>query len=327
MPKQEIRKQQGMALILVLSLVAWISSWAVNAAYEDDISLRQAENMQASAKAWMATESLLDLSKRLLLEDLKNDTPNVDHLQEMWAQPAPPFPVDDGVVAGEIRDANRYYNLNDLVSPQGLVQVQEVSFAKRLFANIGLDADLVDALVDWMDKDNKPLPPAGKENASYSESKYSVKNAPLDRIEEVLLVHGFDRQALQSLREVATVFPVSTQIIAATAANVAVVTKININTASKEVLMSLSQTQAVTDVDAIMTQREELPFLSVAAFTSSYPWAVALQNHLSVQSDVFIIHARARFGRVQWGERYMLTRTTNNKRVTLNNRRQLGWTE
>ncbi|MDX8393080.1 MAG: type II secretion system minor pseudopilin GspK [Mariprofundales bacterium] len=326
MAKQETHEQQGMALILVLSLVAWISSWAVNAAYEDDISLRQAENMQASAKAWMATESLLDLSKRLLLEDLKNDTPNVDHLQEMWAQPAPPFPVDDGVVAGEIRDANRYYNLNDLVSPQGLVQVQEVSFAKRLFANIGVDADLVDALVDWMDKDHNPLPPAGKEDNAYSESKYPVKNAPLDRIEEVLLVHGFDRQALQSLREVATVFPVSTQIIAATAANVVVVTKININTASKEVLMSLSQTQAVTDVDAIMTRREESPFLSVAAFTSTYPWAVALQNHLSVQSDVFIIHARARFGRVQWGERYMLTRT-NNKRVILNNRRQLGWTE
>lgn len=307
------KEERGVALVLVLGLLSLVSVWVITAAYEDWISLRQAENMDQSSRAWMAAESGLELARLALQEDAKKS--QTDDLTEDWAQPTPAFPVDEGEVVVRIEDANRYLNLNDLVNPQGAMQPDRVAMAKRLFTILEIPPVLVDALVDWMDKDDLPSGPAGAESAAYADKPYGPKNMPLDRLEEIMLVAGFDADMVEELRSVVVVRESKGK------------TPININTAPREVLLSLSRKMTPALADAILMLRESKPFTSVGELTTQ-PQFAALAGELNaagiaVKSDAFVVRSRARFGRVRWGEEMLLVRGTN----TLNTvyRQRLGW--
>lgn len=132
---------------------------------------------------------------------------NIDDLEEPWAEVSPAWPVEHGEISGRIEDANRYFNLNSLVDEQGAARAEQVRICRRLFTLIDLDASLVDALVDWLDADNRPFGTGGAEAAAYLDRPYQVKNSRLDRWSELSLVRGFDRQVMQKLAAVATVHP------------------------------------------------------------------------------------------------------------------------
>lgn len=291
------RRERGVALVLVLGLVALVAAWAMQSVREDWISLRRAENMTMAAKAMLASESGLELGRRVL----KEDDGAVDSLDEPWAMPTPPFAVDDGEVAGRIVDANRFFNLDDLVDEHGAARPAQVRIARRLFARIGLDGALVDALVDWMDRDDVPYGPGGAEDVAYLGKPWRVKNAPLDRLSEVLLIQGFDREALRKLTSVAVAWPH------------AGLTPININTAVKDVLLSLADGIPEQDVDEMILRRKDQPWRSVSDWASEKPfatWAGHIPpDELGVVSDGFIVHAEARFGRVRWGEEMWMQRS------------------
>jgi len=306
-------KQRGAALVIVLGMVALVSAWAATAIEEDWISLRQAENMTLSTQAWMAAESGLELARVVLREDA-NDS-DTDDLSEIWAQPTPPFAVDEGAVTGAIMDANRYINLNDLVDANGEVQDDMVAILRRLFMLIDIPDSLADALADWIDADDAPYGAYGAESPAYADKSYDVKNAPLDRLEEVLLVDGFAADMLEALRGVAVVRPGNG------------ITPVNINTAQAKVLMALTDAISQSDVDAILEERQSSPYASVQELTTQprfAAWAAGLNvARLSVASDAFIVHAVARFGRVQWGEEMMLGRQGAATRVIY--RQRMGW--
>ncbi|MDQ6995454.1 MAG: type II secretion system protein GspK [Mariprofundaceae bacterium] len=139
------QREKGAALLVVLGLVAVIAGWASTAAYEDMLSLRRAENSLDSNKSELACLSALELIKQGLIQDAKEG--QIDSLDEQWAQSAPPFPVDNGLVAGSIEDANRYLNINDLINAQGKVDMTMLPVFQRLFTQQQLDVRLIDALV------------------------------------------------------------------------------------------------------------------------------------------------------------------------------------
>ncbi len=67
----------------------------------------------------------------------------------------------------------------------------------QMLALPSFTSDMADSVVDWRDPDDT-LSPNGAEN-SYYESlpiPYTCKNQPFETVEELLLVKGFDRQAL-----------------------------------------------------------------------------------------------------------------------------------
>ncbi|MDQ6950536.1 MAG: type II secretion system minor pseudopilin GspK [Mariprofundales bacterium] len=288
--------ERGVALILVLGLVALVAVWAAQSASEDQISLRRAENMQLATQAMLATESGFALGRKVLAAD----DASVDSLNDAWAQKAPPFPVPGGVVAGAIVDSNRYVNLNDMVDDHGKARPKSIAVVKRLFTQVGVDPALVDALVDWMDKDDHPYGAAGAEAFAYLNRPWRVKNAPLDSLRELLLVKGFDRSIVKQLRAVAVALPHRG------------VTAVNINTASKRVLMSLADSIPASDVDAMIVQRKSSPWLKVSDWSSQAPYAVWASHiplsMVSTVSDRFIMISAAQFGRVRWEEKVLLQR-------------------
>jgi len=293
--------ERGAALIIVLGLVALISTWAVNAAYEDMLSLRRAENSQNAMRAEQASQSALILSAKILRED-GNDS-QTDDLDETWAQDSPPFPIDDGSVFGRIVDANRFINLNTLVDKNGKVAPVVEKQVKALFTLLELDNGLVDALIDWMDADDRPHGAGGAEDSAYYDQDYHVKNARLDRWQELRLIRGFDKKTVQLLASVAVVRNVPGNGFSA----------VNINTAGAKVLMAIMPEMTAADAENLIGER---PFDSVAAALQNKPWAKGVnQAYLSVASDTFMVRTEAAFGRVVLREKFMLARQSG--KITL----------
>jgi len=297
------------ALVIVLGLVAIIGAWASQAAYEDMVSLRRAENMQDAMRAVQASQSAFAIARQMLRQDARES--QQDDLDEGWAQQTPPFPLDDGVVSGRVFDANRFINLNDLVDDEGKARPGEVVLMKRLFSYLELDPGLVDALVDWMDADDRPQGSTGAEDAAYYDRPYRVKNARLDRWDELRLLQGFDDKVLARLAEAATVRTVP----------LGGVTAINVNTVEKVVLLALFEKMTDVDAEALIAGR---PYADVATAIANQPWAVGVGTaRLSVSSDVFMVRTDARFGRAVLREEYMLLRQS--EKMALLARERLAW--
>ncbi len=308
--KRTYPEEAGVALIMVLGMVAVIAAWASTAAYEDMISIRRIENMQNETRATMASESALPLVKIILKEEyLISNQPPIDSLDEDWAQELPPFPIDDGLIAAQIIDSNRYYNLNDLVDNNGNVQPKHVTEVKRLFDLLELDNTLVDALVDWMDKNDVPYGAGGAEDSAYYSKDYKIKNARLDNWSELKLIAGFTPKVLKKLETVATVFPSTGSSI------------VNINTTNPLVLRAIFPDMSKLDEQAFF---EERPYESVTTAISNQPWRQGGDlSRLKVFSDTFMLRTHAMFGRANVREEYVLSR--NGQTVTLLSRERLGW--
>ncbi len=304
--------EKGAALIIVLGLVAVISGWAATAAYEDMLSLRRAENMLVSVKAELACLSTLALAKVVLKQDAKDGA--TDSLDDAWAQSSVPFPIDDGLVTGEVVDANRYLNLNDLVDKDGKAVLAMVKAAKRLFVIKGLDDGLVDALVDWMDVDDLPYGPSGLEDSAYYAKDYRVKNAALDRLDELRLIKGFDKSVTDALKDDVVVWPLSTDIYS----------KVNINTVQGDVLLAMFPKMTDVDKEDVFNNRpyEQTGSLNAAVWAQGLE-AQSMFARLSVVSDRFIVKTHAIFGRADWQEGYGLFR--DGEKITLLWRERLLW--
>ena len=305
------KRQRGVALILVLAMVALIAGWATTAAYEDMIGLRRADNLTQSVRAMLAAESGVELAKLVLIQDAKES--KTDDLTETWASTTPPFPIDDGMIIGSIADANRFFNLNDLVDAAGKAKPKSVAIAKRLFAELELDTNLVDALVDWMDKDERPFGAGGVEKDGYIDRPYHIKNAPLDRLEELRLVAGFDRETVQKLKKFVVVRP----------SLGGGKTPININTAPAEVLAAVFPNMTMQAAAQVVADREDHPFADVATLVKAPDGKGVDPGRLAVQSDAFIVRSHAEFGRVRWSEEQLIAR--QGKRFSLIYRQQQGW--
>jgi len=294
---QQYSQQRGAALIIVLGLVALISTWAIDALYANNIALRQAENSDNALRAEQASQSAFILAAKLLKDDIAES--QSDDLDEIWAQQASPFPIDSGMVQASIIDSNRFLNLNDLVNKDGTANAIAEKHIKKLFTLLDLNDGLVDALIDWMDSDNQPHGSGGAEDASYASQDYHIKNARLDNWNELSLVRGFNSEIITKLRTLACVRDVPDNNI----------TSININTASKQVLMALAPDISLSEAAQLISER---PFENVQQALQGKAWAAQInQAYLSVSSDIFMVRTQARFGRANLKETCMLRRQAN----------------
>jgi len=307
------QQEQGVALIMVLGILAMVSVWAVTSLEEDFMMLRQVENISDSSRAWMAAESGMDIARMGLEKNLTETA--YDHLDEFWASELPPYPVDDGQVSVSILDANRYLNLNDLVKANGSPDPEMIQIVSRLFQSLGLTVNLVSVMVDWLDQNSQVQAGGGAESSAYIAKDYTIKNAPMDRLEEVLLMQGFDRDILESIRPYVTV--------RAKPAGQAF-TKININTASAEVLLALNPQLDLSAVEGFIAARTASPLQNLTTLLDSL-WPMPVKNRLDVRSDAFIVRTRARFGRASWGEEVWFER--KDTKMLLKYRQRLGWNQ
>ncbi|MEC7119250.1 MAG: type II secretion system minor pseudopilin GspK, partial [Pseudomonadota bacterium] len=160
-----LSKQRGVALLTILVMVAMATILASSLMMkqqrmvrESSVLIRQNQAMQYA----LAGERFLI---ELLAADEKSSGSS-DHLQEVWAQPTPPYPVEDGFVMGELVDQSGRFNLNNLYH-DGEPDKTAFEILGRLLQQAGLSADLADAILDWQDPDELVNGAGGAEDSYY----------------------------------------------------------------------------------------------------------------------------------------------------------------
>lgn len=240
--------QNGMVLLMVLVIVALLSSLLVEFAFSTFVDLRLTETYRDSTRAYYLAKGGIRAG-RMLLQDDKN---NYDSLDELWSQGITNYPVGDGNVSIHIEDQGGKLDLN-LIYNSASRSADAVNRPRleRLFTILKL-ADpegLADCLLDWIDPDDN-LESYGAEDQYYMslDPPYHCKNAPLDSLDELALVKGFTPEVIAAIRPHVTVYGSD---------------KININTATAEVLMAYSDSPDDIDqanAEEIIAMRTEQPF-------------------------------------------------------------------
>ncbi len=289
-------RQRGAALITAILITAIATIAAVAMASRQHLDIRRTTNVIESSQAYLFALGAEEWGKQELVDDRQGN--QVDHLEEDWAKPRGPIPVEGGFIEGNIKDLQGRFNLNNLVinpppNPQGGQQAaQQVSQLdmdrlQRLLRALGRDEELRFAILDWIDDDATPSIPGGAEDLEYlrRDLPYRTPNAKMTSVSELLLIDGVTRADYEALKDYVTVLPEYTNI--------------NVNTASAEVLAALSDDWQSGDVDQLIDERTPDGFQTVAAFLAQPVVAGNINTNegLSVETNYFIIEAYAEFGR------------------------------
>lgn len=78
-----MRRQRGMAVITAILVVALVASAASFMAWQQQLWVRQVENLNEQAQSRVVVLTALQWARSMLAQDARNN--NVDHLDEAWA--------------------------------------------------------------------------------------------------------------------------------------------------------------------------------------------------------------------------------------------------
>ncbi|MGD9604034.1 MAG: type II secretion system minor pseudopilin GspK [Gammaproteobacteria bacterium] len=159
---------------------------------------------------------------------------------------------------------------------------------RLLFKTLEIDPTPVQALLDWIDPDTDARFPNGAEDDYYTEltPPYRAANRPLLSVRELLLVKGITEETFRKLAPFVVCLPQTTAI--------------NVNTAPKEVLMSLSPTLDPGTAGIILRARETQPFITLESFTRHplLQFREIPAGSVSVASEWFQLTSRVRDARM-----------------------------
>ena len=322
-------RQDGVALLTALLVLAIASAAAVGMVWHQQFDIRRTENLMHAAQAWEHALGGEFWARGLLQEDASDDGSRmVDELQEDWAQPLPPTPIEGGVVAGRIFDLQARFNLNGLAPPaagndreqQDPVAALRLEAFRRLLALLELDPAAADAVVDWIDADGDARFPGGAEDAEYlaMDPPYRAANRPFAETGELRLVRGIDDKAFDLLAPLVSALPDA----AAT---------INVNTAPALVLRCIDGAIDEAVPEELVRRREEKPFANRDEFRqtvreilgSDQVLPADLDPLFDVKSEYFMVDSRVQYGRARLRLLSFLHRPGKDYPVTYMRRREL----
>lgn len=200
--------ERGAVLLTVLLLIAVISSLAV--AMVDDIRfcIRQAANTRLHDQALWYAMGAEELAKYVIRESWRAD-PGRSTLNELWARGPTLFPIEGGVIEGQVSDGSNCFNLNSLVEPDGNNRfvrspVGEIQFRNLLRALQFGEGDaetLLNSAADWIDSDTSPSA-RGAEDGYYAAQTppHRTANALVGQITELRAIRGFTEPLFQRVR-------------------------------------------------------------------------------------------------------------------------------
>lgn len=185
--------QRGMALVIVLWIITLLAVMAGGFAYSMRVETRLATSAveRAQARALAEAGMAYALTWQLNPEDQKQWPPNGDPREWVFGS---------GRLRIEVTNASGLVNLNN-AQPELL---------KALLAGAGVEAGdldrLADAIQDWRDPDDQPLP-HGAESAEYRAAGLpGPKNANFESIEELGQVLGMTPELYERLAGATTAF-------------------------------------------------------------------------------------------------------------------------
>lgn len=280
LPRLINRPERGIALVLALTTVAVAAMVLTPATVRDRLAVAgTALHLDAVQIQALASGVEFWASSRLL-EDLKG--PPVDWLGEPWATPAEAAAGERGWASGRLYDLRGRLNLNAIVDERGQVNQRQLARLRRLLRHLELEVTLASAVVDWIDADDDPYTPGGAESAVYLSLKPKLRaaNMPFSSVTELRLLAGMDPTSFAALSPHVSVLDHDDRI--------------NLNTATREVLLALSDLGNASAVDEFLERRRAAPLDGMAAIRREYELLDGLTDlqGLTVTSDWFELRAR-----------------------------------
>ncbi len=289
--------QKGVALITALLIVALATIISVKIATRLQLDVRRTGNMLASEQAVQYVSAAENLLSIALYEDRKdNDTdyygdPDEHSDRESWADYYE-FPFENALIRSQAFDLQACFNLNSLIS-NGTVNAIAQNRFKRLMANVSSNANLSlngdpsQAIIDWIDTDNgqaQTTIPDGAEDGYYMNlaTPYRTANTPLQSVSELRLIKGFeDSKIYDAIAPFVCAFGVPASI--------------NVNTASEEVLNSLADN---VDGAGIVERRTDDPFDDINEFLGYKDLKKTIKDTegLSVSTEYFLLKTEIQLG-------------------------------
>lgn len=289
----KLKAQRGVAIITAMLVVALgtITVVAMTSRQQLDLTREQNEAIIQDARSFATSGE--DFAAALLFLDAEQGLrENTDSLDDDWAQTLPPISIDSMLLQGCIVDMQGRFNLNNVVNEEGAVDEAQYAVLRRLLTEIGIDPVKAEAILDWVDKDLNATIPEGAEDDYYTglTPAYRTTNGPFSSVSELRLVKGFSPSVEEEKEDYDLLLP-----HVAALPTVGGQTQINVNTATPELVASLSdflkplgaglsrwdtgkyadypECEDLFDLDAeetapdALAQDEELePYLSVAEF-------------------------------------------------------------
>ncbi|MCD6570760.1 MAG: type II secretion system minor pseudopilin GspK [Deltaproteobacteria bacterium] len=297
-----IKDSKGVVLVLVLSIVALFTVMVLEFSSDQTTDIEMAYNFRDTTQAHYLTKAGVEAAKVLL----KEDDPTYDAEDDDWANfseyaAASAVFLDGPSFSGNITDECSKIDLNSLVTKDGQRDEFRIAQLKRLFHILEIDisedelSDLIDAIVDWVDPDTNPTGFGGAEDDYYQslDVPYECKDGPMDTPEEILLVKGMKSAYFYGTAEYTGIKDYVT---------VGTGGKININTASREVLMSLSDDIDEDLVEMIIDNRPFKTPEELGKFITGIPidlseydqgeGALMLENIITIISTRFLVDVK-----------------------------------
>ena len=258
-------RQRGVALITVLFVVALATAAAASMTGDHQFDIRRTGNCIALTQAHQIALGGESWAMGILARDRRGETgtttggsaternPEIDSRDEIWAQELPPIPIEGGQVTGRIIDAQGRFNINNLIVGDR-VDAAALARFERLLQILGLNRELAQAVIDWLDANSETTYPGGAEDDFYAalDDPYQAANQPAATGSEMRLIRGIDAAAWGLLAPHVTALPESTAI--------------NVNTATPTVLRAVVPGLGEGEADQLAELVAEEPFDSVDAF-------------------------------------------------------------
>jgi len=281
---RNLRSERGIALLATMMAVALMIVMVVDFTYSATEGYRSAANQMNELRSDYLARSGVQVGMALLSADAlidQKDPPPNDSLQEIWATPFPPIPVEGGAAGVSIVDEARKLNINQLVDPgTGTVNQEVAAEFSRLFSVTSVPPEILPALIDWLDRDS--VTSRGGAEADYYlrlVPPYEPRNGPMPTIGDLKMIRGVDEPSFMKLKQFLTVAPE---------------VRINVNTAPPEVLVA-KMAELANDaslVKNILQIRSIKPFKTVLEL-SDVPGLSAVSGRLpslfTTQSNYFTI--------------------------------------
>ncbi len=280
--KHLVSSERGMALVITLLITAILVAVITEVVYSVHTHAIITEGFRDGERAAMLAEGgvkLATMGINLTMSGKSYTAFGPDEANQV-------VPEGDGVLTIRVEDEEGKFPVNSIVFANGQTNADMYAAYSRLLDETGLSGGLADTLADWIDINDEPRPKGAETNDYYKKlfPPYAAKNAPLDSIDEMMLVKGYTPQVFGRLSPFVTVN--SNGLV-------------NINTASKEVLMALSPDITGEMAKRVIEYRSSTPFQNTAEIRKVSGFETigfSLQDKITVRSGVFRIFTRATVG-------------------------------
>ena len=208
--------REGMALLTVLLMVAVMAAIAVLVLDDVRFSVRRATNAATMSQAqWYALGA--EALARRQIGRLNRADPIRTPLTPDWNGRPLAFPIEEGELRAVVTDGQACFNLNSVVQgagealtarPRGALQL--IALGRAVGVDEGRMRGIADALTDWIDSDQSPLPRGG-EDGTYAgrAAPYRTAGTLVAEVSELRAVKGVDADAYRRLRPYLCALPYS----------------------------------------------------------------------------------------------------------------------